>query len=387
MNGFDILEDINYTIKAEIKYGLAYMTPHSFTQNSGARITGITPSMLFKHYKLPKDSALCGSGITVGIVTAFGGENVKEEAEKDLAAFSAAFSLPQANTEYICRPPRFCSEHTKKLWQLETALDTQWLHAFAPSAKIRCYLAASDDFSDIFDMLRRADDECDIISLSFGKTEFAGQTEYEDFFENSNALFVCASGNNKKISFPAVCKNVVAVGGTSLYLYADGEAAGPEMPWQESGCGTGKYTEMPLYQQKFKATANPANGKITVPDISFFAHGNRGAAVFCEACGGWTEAVGTSVGAPCIAGICACMAQGNNEVLTKKASLFYELAEKNGIYGEKSPFFDISRGRLYNDGAPYDNTIGFAGKSDICCGLGSPNISQLFKSAGKRQNA
>ncbi len=299
------------------RYGLDYATPFARKhENENA----VTPAMLKKHYGYKSGAENCGKEITVGIVEAFYTESVM----RDLAVFCNAFSLPPAQIEIISEKPAFASDAVVSRWKTETAADTQWVHVFAPGAHVRCYFARSDDFYDLFEMTKLADSECDIVLLCFGKKEFAGQTVYNDFFAESKAFYICASGNDNSVTFPSSAFGVLSVGGTKLYFDSYGDVIGKELPWDRSGRGISRYSTMPEYQK----SAGIYGDKRRVPDISFFACGSGGAAVFCSE-KGWITACGTSISAACFAGVCASVAQKDKSILQKKASYFYELAKKN----------------------------------------------------------
>ncbi len=87
-----------------------------------------------------------GAGQTIAIINAFHTPTVAN----DLAAFSSYFGLPAApsfvqvdqygGTNYPLSDPD---------WALETALDVEWAHAFAPAANILLVEVNSANFSDL----------------------------------------------------------------------------------------------------------------------------------------------------------------------------------------------------------------------------------------------
>ncbi len=346
------------------EYGLDYATDyHSKKPEKGF----LAPQHLRAHYRYDGET-LTGKGLTLGIVTAYGYDN----AEEDFHLFCERFSLPESAL-FIYPPENLTNarRNVKKSWALETALDLQWAQVFSPLSTKKCFFVRSDDMHDIFETLKIADSQCDIISLSFGKSEFAGLTEYEEFLGQSKALFVCASGNNCRVNYPASSQYTLSVGGTSVYFYPDGGAVGRDTVYKKSGCGLSRYTKIPPHQADDGTLRMLSAYRRSVPDMCFFADGNLGCPVFI---GGKLEScVGTSIGAPCVAGLCACIAQLDRSILTKKASYFYELAEKCHIFKRPPVFFDIISGRI----GEYAAEIGF----DICSGLGAPNFEEIFRAA------
>lgn len=335
------------------KYGMAFMTPFILSEH----IDSITPPMIQKAYNIP---TLSGKGIKIGIISAFEYKNIID----DFFVFCKRFSIAPGNVKIInSRSYSFATQITKKRWINESALDLQWTRSFAPDADINCYLSASDDLNDIFNSIKIADKECDIILLSFGALEFAHQLIYDDFFESADAFYICASGNKSTVYYPSSSKHTLSVGATEIYFDCKGNTVGREH-YKKGGSGISRYCPVPEHQKEF-IYAN--EHKRAIPDISFFSGGNRGAYFYCEENGGHLSANGTSVSASCMAGICASIASVDKKLLTKKASYFYELARK-GNYNDL--FFDITMGRNeFNKTAK-----GF----DLCTGLGTPNVSKIL---------
>ena len=321
---------------------------------------GYTPSMLKRYYGAD-GTFPTGKGITCGIVTAYGSPTLIE----DLSVFSHAFSLPMADVTVM--GAENVSED-KGEWILESSFDSQWLHAFAPEAKLLCYFAPSDDFSDIMDTLYKADRECDLVSLSFGRSEFESEGEYETFFSNSHAFFIAAAGDESAVQYPSCSAGILCVGGSLLFLDSAGDALGEESVWNRTGSGVSRYLNAPEHQIYFDAITVCSGGKRAIPDLSLFAKGEYGAAFYhsttVSGFSGWTDAVGTSVATPCVAGLCAGLAQKNRNILTERARFFYDAAGKTAYTNPYRAFFDIVLGKSGEEAA----TIGF----DFCSGLGSP---------------
>ncbi|MBR5552852.1 MAG: S8 family serine peptidase [Clostridia bacterium] len=342
--------------------GMDYANDYHLKKSEGSYIH---PRHLMAHYRYD-GKTFTGDEVKIGIITAFGYEGVQE----DMDLFCEKFSLPHTKISVFSHDGKTgARKNVRKSWATETALDLQWAHVFAPSAQKKCYFSPSDDISDIFEVMKKADEECDIVSLSFGKREFAKSVEYEDFFRDSKALFVCASGNNCAVNYPASSKYTLSVGGTSVYFYPDGECIGKERVFEKSGCGLAKYTAIPNHQAKDSVIRTKSAYRRSVPDMCFFADGNLACPVFV--CGKLERCVGTSIGAPSVAGLCACIAEKDRKILEKKASYFYELAEKCHLFKRPPVFFDITSGRI----GEYAAEIGF----DICSGLGVPNFEEIFR--------
>lgn len=263
------------------------------TANSGA-----VPPQLLRRCGCRADFPT-GKGITIGIVTAFG----NPDAKKDLSFFSRAFSLPAPRlypeaVEETC----VCSAQTRRLWQIESALDLEWAHAFAPDAVLRWFAPGSDAIDALMETAARAAASCEIVSLSFGVPEFPGQNRYENILAKLPALFVCALGD-AGIGYPGTSAHVLSVGG------------------ERTGGGRWE-NKIGREAHGFKSRYTPPNGGRQVPDLSFFSDEVR---IYCEKVGGWTTASGTSVGAPCVAGLCARIAQNDHEVLAGRDEALFHL--------------------------------------------------------------
>src|SRR5580704_16501511 len=66
----------------------------------------------------------------------------------DLSRFSAMFGLPTANVTEVCVEAS-CPSNNGSGWDLETALDVQWVHAMAPQAQIYVVESGVDLFSAV----------------------------------------------------------------------------------------------------------------------------------------------------------------------------------------------------------------------------------------------
>ena len=344
--------------------GLDYAEDFHFCNSEKSRIS---PRFLKDRYRFDDDS-LSGEGKTIGIVCAYGYDDI----QNDLDLFCEKFGILSSKVD-IYRAKSFvgAKRSVKKSWATECALDLQWVHAFAPKAFKKCYICGSDDLNDIFETLSLADNECDIICLCFGKQEFAGVSEYEKFFEKAKAFYICASGNNGKVNYPACSQYVLAVGGTKVYFFPDGDMLGSETLYEKSGCGLSKYCNIPEFQAKNESMRRLSAYRRSVPDLCFFADGNMGYPVFVN--GNIECCAGTSASASCVSGICAALSEFDGKILTKKASYFYELAEKGAIFKRPSPFFDITSGAS----GDYCAGVGI----DIPTGLGAPNFEEIKRAA------
>jgi len=309
--------------------------------------TGLSPAQIRAAYDLPSTG---GSG-TIAIVDAYDDPTV----QNDLNVFSNQFSLPTANFE----------KHTMSLgipadagWAFEISLDVQWAHAVAPSAKILLVEATSNGGTDLLAAVDYARSRSDVvvISMSWGGSEFNGESSLDSHFTSSyGAAFFASSGDKGAgVSWPAASANVVGVGGTKLTFTGNGSVSS-ETAWNGSGGGISAYVTEPSYQVTYGVPGT--NGYRGVPDVSYDADPNSGVSVYdstlYSGSRGWWVVGGTSAGSPQWAAIQSLGLSATNNnfyVDAKSASYSYY-------------FRDVTSG---SNG--YSATVGY----DLVTGLGSP---------------
>src|SRR5205807_8802787 len=114
-------------------------------------------------------------------------------------------------------------------WEGETALDVEWAHAIAPGANIVLVEASSASDTDLFAAVNWARQQAGVsaISMSWGSDDNASFASYDQNLSNkylvtpaghAGITFVASSGDSGVPSFPSTSPNVLAVGGTDLYL-------------------------------------------------------------------------------------------------------------------------------------------------------------------------
>ncbi|MDQ1633075.1 MAG: hypothetical protein QOC80_3047 [Frankiaceae bacterium] len=330
---------------------------------------GYTPSQVRRYLGLSGT----GGGQTVAVVTAFDAPN----AESDLATFDRAFGLPappsfhKVDASGGTRYPR-----TEPGWALEAALDVQWVHAVAPAASILLVEAKSDALGNLLVAVDYAARQpgVTVISNSWGTSaEFAGQSAQDAHCALTTAVCVQATGDDGNPGgYPAYNPAVLAVGGTTLTLAADGTPTS-EVGWSGSGGGVSTLVPRPTYQ-----SSSPFPRR-SIPDVSYDGDPATGVAVFSSTKvdkeSGWFQMGGTSAGTPQWSGIVA-VANGLR-ASNGKAPLVAVRAGGHplhqALYGEVTRFapptlFDVISGSNGTCGA-----ICSAQPSlDAVTGLGSP---------------
>src|SRR5262249_48742071 len=202
---------------------------------------GMTPAQIRSFYGMPST----GGSNVIAIVDAFH----YPTALNDFNVFSAQFGLlqetstnPLASTNQVFqvvyasgRQPR-----TNCGWGQEAALDIEWAHAMAPSAKIVLVEAASNSFANLFAAVDVASGLPGVreVSMSWGGSEFSSETGSDSHFPQGNGVVYFASSGDTGgvVIYPGSSPNVVACGGTSVATDGAGSFTG-ETGWSGSGRG------------------------------------------------------------------------------------------------------------------------------------------------------
>ena len=235
-----------------------------------------------------------GSGQTIAIVDAYNDPNIFTDA----AAFNTQFGLPLFNNPGA--PTLTVLNQTGGTSlpgadgtgdaEIEESLDVEWAHAIAPQANIILFEANSLLTFNLMAAVKTAAaySGVSVVSMSWGGSEFSGETSYDSYFTtpsgHANVTFLAATGDSGAPGdYPAFSPNVVAVGGTSLYLNAD-NSYDYETAWSWNstynwGTGGGASTQEkePSYQDSLPG--QPFGGRET-PDVSFVADPLTGVAVY-----------------------------------------------------------------------------------------------------------
>ena len=330
------VSSLGFSIPVEAAYHFAdyYGTsPLHVYATTGKSPVGMTPTEIKKSYNLPDTG---GKG-TIVIVGAYDDKSVAQ----DLADFSAAFNLPACTAKNSCFRQHVMTTGAKDNsgWDLETALDVEWAHAIAPSAKILLVEATTPSGANLLKAVDYAAKQKGVsaISMSWGGKEFPEETTLDAHFKSiSNAPFFASSGDNGAgASWPASSPNVIGVGGTSLTLSTSG-ALIKESAWQGSGGGVSAYEKAPAFQLAY--VISRSGGMRAIPDVAYDADPATGFPIVHN--GTWRTVGGTSAGAPQWAAIASLGAGAtntkfyNDKSSTRNASFFRDIVSgSNGTCG------------------------------------------------------
>ena len=326
-----------------------------------------TPTQIRHAYGIDQ-FAFYGTGQTIAIIDAYDDPTIIN----DLAVFDQQFGLP-APASFVKATPQGAPVYNSG-WATEIALDVEWAHAIAPDAKILLVEAKSASFSDLLSAVDYAVAQgARQVSMSWGGSEFRGQTNYDSHFNHPGVTFLASSGDSGAgVEYPAASPYVTAVGGTTLQLDSNGNRLS-EVAWSGSGGGTSTIEARPGFQAGFLSGKRRG-----VPDVAYNADPNTGFYVYDSSSGGaWWQVGGTSAGAPQWAGLVALVNQGRSSA--GKGSLgsglaygtntaLYKLAGSTSYTNPYGDFFDITAG---SNG--HKATVGY----DLVTGLGSPVANKL----------
>ena len=319
----------------------------------GPLYAGCTPSGGFGRHPVG------GSG-AIAIVDAYN----NPYAAADLANFDAEWGLPAPSfTQIYCQPyPGTCYSSNAPPanntgWGLEEALDIEWAHAMAPSAKILLIEAASNSLTDLAWANAWAGYYVDIngggeVSNSWGSGEWAGETGFDGYFNNyfgnyHPVVYFASGGDNGTVEYPSASPFVVSAGGTTVNRDGVGNFVS-QTCWTGTGRGPSTVEAIPLYQSY---VASLAGTKRLTTDLSFDADPASGVWVYDAFNGGWFIVGGTSVASPSLAGVVN-NAGNRFSATVNQQNLLY--AESKGAKAS-SLFYDVSP-------AGYD----------YCTGIGTP---------------
>jgi hypothetical protein len=287
--------------------------------------SGLTPAQLTHAYGLdaitfrsPSGAAVKGDGTgqAIALIEAFHDPTLAN----DLHAFDQTYNLPDPPLDVV----NLGGSRSNPAWSLEESLDVEWAHAIAPGATIVVVEASSQSLRDLQAAVNIARNipQVSVVSMSLGFPEstYHGSLALTTPPGHQGITFVGASGDSGLgggSDWPAVSPNVLAVGGTSLYVGGSGQYLS-EVAWSGSGGGQSRFVAEPGYQRSVSAS-----GKRLTPDVAFEGDPSTGVEVYQTSpytgLGSWQVVGGTSLGTPAWAAIIAIADQGR--ALQGKGSL------------------------------------------------------------------
>lgn len=345
--------------------------PHHIHHFSATGPAGYSPTQIRHAYGFDKISGK-GAGQKIALIDAYGNPNI----QNDLKIFDEKFKLPAVNLKIYY--PQGKIKKGQQAWALETSLDVEWAHAVAPQAEIILVIAATATYADLLSAVDYAVNlGATQVSMSWGSSEFAGETSYDFHFNTTKAAFFASSGDSGSgVQWPAASPSVIGVGGTTLHLNAAGDITEPEVAWTDSGGGISAFETESNFQHQDEVLGRG------VPDVSLNSDPSTGYAIYdsvsYDGQSGWIQIGGTSAAAPQWAAISAIVNGLRTSSLGSFDSALYTLASPANL---SSYFQDITSGC---NGAPSATTCAQTGY-DFVTGLGTPQIPSLTKALSSLQ--
>ena len=363
--------------------------PSSEPVQSAAPPTGngwFVPSNMYDYYGFNSISnqisglLSCGAGQTIAIIDLYGSPYV----QSDLNTFCAAVGIPSTNVEihYPYGTPTLYNWD----WARETALDVQYAHAMAISAKIVLVIDPQGSFVPQCVAYAVSALSANIVSMSLAFQNFDPVVGTYPFslIENFSAQYVAAAGDwGPEINWPASSPYVLSVGGTTLtggttshYFGMPGVYSEVVWNWNDNQYATSGGISIVNPRPSYQDGWHTATGR-GIPDVSYNA--GAGVAVYVtDPTGarfpGWYSLGGTSAGTPQWAGILARMNSAGLNITNKNSinTTLYSLASSNYA----NYFIDITIGNdNINNNKQYYSANS---KYDFVTGLGSPRANNLI---------
>jgi hypothetical protein len=350
--------------------GVAGVQP--YTVGAGSSSTGpaggLTPADLASAYGF--SPAAGGAGQTVAIVDAYDDPDI----EKDLGTFDSQYGLPACTTANGCFEKVGQTGSATSLpaadttgWSLEISLDVETVHSVCESCKILLVEADSESLADLAAAVNEAVTlKASEVSNAYGALEGEMGASEQAAYNHPGVVITASAGDSGYLSWdevaaflpapgmpnaPASLPSVVAVGGTSLALNANGTRES-ESVWNDSGrpsyeefkqfsaSGGGCSTlfDAPSWQLSAPGWASAACGtKRLDNDISAVADPYTGLDIYDsyvygpEFTPGWRTVGGTSLSVSLIGALYG-LAGGSHGVDYPAATLYAHLGDASALY-------------------------------------------------------
>ena len=326
-----------------------------------------TPASLACVYKLVPQIKGCPIATTKNVPTGGVGAIAIVDAgdyptaAQDLQAFSNYFGIPFNSADFQVvyadgkKPPVYQG------WIVEESLDIEWVHAMAPAAKLflvesKLCNSNSCDTDPTWQAVKVAGELVaqnggGVISMSWGDSEWPGETKYDHYFTTPGVVYFAASGDSGiGVSItPGSSPNVVSVGGT--YFERDQNGNFVDEIYGGGGGDISPYEPRPSYQNIIKGIVGNYRG---YPDV-----GSDFCCTVIYLQGSWYGGIGgTSWSSPTFAGIVNAAGRLNKSSYDELTMIYKDYSNPTKYAAD---FYDITQGSSYC-------VVGW----DFCAGVGSP---------------
>lgn len=342
---------------------------------------GWVPEQFRRAYNVPdiQSNKPAGYGTKVAIIVAYHYANL----QADLNTWSQHFNVRPITLNIINQAGIISS----KSWALDAAISVQMINTVSPGATVYVIEAKSESQADMRTAMLVAQNlGVQIVSMSFGASEPGSQAFAAPFAPAPGMVWVAASGDAGRPSFPATHPGVIAVGGTVAQL-DHANALYAETAWGDAGAGMSLVAAMPSFQEIPSVQTLNTTSHRSIPDVAFHANPNSGASIYSSINGGWLVVGGTSVSTAFFAGVVA---------LASTSRRFQNKPMLSSVPGKGLLLQNSLYQLMSTNGGPTNSTIlndvvdGVAGEGayaagpgyDIATGLGSLDVQQFVDYIG-----
>ncbi|HUD39196.1 MAG TPA: protease pro-enzyme activation domain-containing protein [Streptosporangiaceae bacterium] len=380
----DVIQD-----QAAAPVSPAPVSPAPVSPAPGSPASGPQPlwaTQVAKAYDFPTD--VNGSGEAIAIIELGGGFT---SADVDGYFTKAGIATPNV----IAVPVDSGSNTPGGAADGEVLLDIEVSGSIAPGATIVVYFADSSDRGFVDAISQAAHDTVhapSVISISWGGPEDQWTTQARQSFEAAlsdaaklGVTVLCAAGdhgagdgandNHAHVDYPASSPNIVACGGTTLTIGADGspsEAAWNDQNGWATGGGISEVFPVPSWQTvTMPPNVNGGGPGRGVPDVCGNADINSGYYVLVD--GQWNPVGGTSAVAPLYAGLTACLNQAQAKPVGALCPTLYSSALAGAFHDVLTGDNTVPQSQYGPAVTGYNAGPGW----DACTGLGSINGTAL----------
>lgn len=371
------LDDFRY---AHVLASAYKQSKHMLSSASTASSSGWSPIQFQTAYGLnliqPVGNKPLGYGVKVAIIVAYHYPDL----QSDLNKFATKFNLRPITLNIINQ----AGNVSNSAWALEAGLSVQMVNTVSPGATVYVIEAKSESQRDMRTAMQTAQNlGVHVVSMPFGAYETGSQDYGPPFAPTPGVVWIAASGDSSRPSFPATHPGVIAVGGTSAQLTTNNTLQS-ETAWKSAGAGMSIVAEMPHFQMIPSVQDANTTAYRSVPDVAFHADPENGAQIYSSVNGGYLVVGGTSVSTAFFAGVVAIA--NASRIAQNKPSL-------TSIPGEGVLLQDSLYRLMSTNGGPTNSTVlndvvdGSAGEGahpagpgyDIATGLGSLKVQKFIE--------
>jgi len=380
-----------------------------YPQYTNINQVGLTPTKIASAYNMPASD---GAGVKIGIIS-LNGTWLESDLNQSMSDIGVPFDAANVTTVLVDG-----ATGTSGYGDGENTLDLYCVAGMAPAANIVIYIGQNDSVNfaplnvlqnfavvnnankSIGNLITRAvDEECDIISISWGIQE-AYSDQYPNYYcgdylvnklaaaSAKGITVLCSSGDYGSYAasaganiavplYPSTNANIIAVGGTNLQLTAGNLRLTETVEWNPPGYGSGwgsgggisNFVSLPTWQSGLTYQRYFSGNSVTSSPISLTTRGVPDISGPMNTYGFYLNgsiigAGGTSASAPIMAGMLA------RFMSLKGGRRPPANAIHSVLYGNLNAYYDIMTG----NNATVTSSTGYVASSnwDPVTGVGIP---------------